>query len=70
MHRTHNVTWNCTDVTANVVPDGAYRAYFEMTDRNASGPNMFVDFTKGPKAVSVSPPDQAYFKGINLMFTP
>ncbi len=69
-HQTHNVSWNCTDTNHAVVPDGAYRVYFEMTDDNQSGPNMFVPFTKGPTAATVSPPDATYFKGISLVFKP
>ncbi|MDP9035098.1 MAG: DUF2271 domain-containing protein [Myxococcota bacterium] len=69
-HQTHNVSWNCTDTNHAVVPDGAYRVYFEMTDDNQSGPNMFVPFTKGPNAATVSPPDATYFKGISLVFKP
>jgi hypothetical protein len=69
-HQTHNVTWNCADTKEVAVPDGAYRVYFEMTDDNVTGPNMYVDFAKGPSPLTVSPPDAQYFKGIKLVFTP
>jgi hypothetical protein len=52
------------------VPDGAYRVYFEMTDRNGSGPHTFVNFTKGPMPFNLSPADQSNFKGIDLVFAP
>jgi hypothetical protein len=68
--QTHMVTWNCTDDTRTVVPDGAYRVYFETADSNSAGPNSFVAFTKGAAAQTLSPPDATYFKSIKLVFTP
>jgi hypothetical protein len=69
-YQTHMVSWNCTDITRNVVPDGAYRVYFETADSDRAGPNSFVAFTKGPTAQTVASPDATYFKGIKLVFTP
>jgi hypothetical protein len=69
-HKTHNVTWSCTDTNESMVPDGAYRLYFEMDDQNSPGPNGYVDFTKGPMSQTLMPPDQQYFTGIKLVFTP
>jgi len=68
--QTHMVTWNCKDTTEAVVPDGAYRVYFETADSNGGGPNSYVDFTKGAAAQSLSPPDATYFKSIKVVFTP
>jgi hypothetical protein len=70
MHETHQVSWNCTNTSEKVVADGPYRVYFEMTDKNASGPNDFVAFTKGPAPESLMPPDAPYFKGISVVFVP
>jgi hypothetical protein len=69
-HQTHKVSWNCADTTEKRVPDGPYRVYFEMTDDNSSGPNTFVNFTKGSAPLNLSPPDAQYFIGINLAFAP
>lgn len=69
-HQTHKVSWNCTDTSRSLVPDGAYRVYFEMTDKNGAGPNTFVSFTKGPMPFNLSPPDQNNFKGMSLVYTP
>jgi hypothetical protein len=46
-HQTHKVSWNCSDTNKAKVRGGPYRVYFEMTDDNLSGPNMFVNFTMG-----------------------
>ena len=69
-HQTHKVTWNCTDTSRNPVPDGAYRVYFELTDRSGTGPNGFVNFTKGPMPFSLMPPDLNNFKAISMVYTP
>jgi hypothetical protein len=69
-HQTHKVSWNCADTKEMPVPDGPYRVYFEMTDRNGSGPTTFVSFAKGPMPLNLSPPDQPNFKGMSLVFTP
>ena len=68
-HRTHNVSWNCEDYNGQVVPDGAYRVYFEVTDSNNAGPNHFETFIKGPTAASAQA-SAANFNGIVLTFTP
>lgn len=68
-HRAHNVTWNCEDFTGQVVPDDTYRVYFEVTDSNASGPNHFESFTKGPLAATVQG-SATSFDGIVLKFQP
>jgi len=68
--QTHMVSWNCTDDTRAVAPDGDYRVYFETADSNATGPNSYVGFTKGSAAQTLSPPDATYFKSIKLVFTP
>jgi hypothetical protein len=69
-YRTHMDSWNCTDTTRAVVPDGAYRVYFETADSNSGGPNGYVDFTKSSSQLNLSPPNQSYFTGIKLVFTP
>jgi hypothetical protein len=69
-HQTHKVTWNCSDTTKAKVRGGPYRVYFEMTDDNLSGPNMFVNFTMGSTPFNLSPPNGMYFMGINLVYAP
>jgi hypothetical protein len=69
-HQTHTASWNCTDFKKAAAADGAYRVYFEMTDKDGAGPNTFVDFTKGSTAVTVTPPDATNFKSMKVVFTP
>ena len=69
-HQTHTVTWDCTDVSGNLVPDGDYTVYVEYTDKHAQGPICTGAFTKGTDAVNLSPADKTYFKDLALTFTP
>lgn len=69
-HQTHTVTWDCTDLDGNIVPDGEYDVYAEFTDKHAQGPLYTLSFTKGADALSLSPGDETYFKDIELEFTP
>ncbi|MBL7903455.1 MAG: DUF2271 domain-containing protein [Bacteroidales bacterium] len=74
-HQTHTVTWDCRDLNGNLVPDGAYEIWVEFTERNsagggAAGPSTKVSFTKGLDVVSLSPPDEAYFKNMSLSYSP
>jgi hypothetical protein len=70
MHQAHNVKWNCKDTSEAAVPDGPYRVYFEWTDNSGQGPVRSVDFVKGARAFTLSPPDSLYFKGIQIQFVP
>jgi PKD repeat protein len=69
-HQTHTVSWNCTDLNGGIVPDGEYTIWVEFTEKHAQGPLYSINFTKGPNAQSITPPDQTYFKDIQLEFVP
>jgi hypothetical protein len=69
-NQTHNVSWNCTNTTGAIVPDGDYYVLFEMDDDNSTGPNTSVAFTKGPTATHLTPANARNFTGISLTFTP
>ncbi|HXN34355.1 MAG TPA: DUF2271 domain-containing protein, partial [Polyangiaceae bacterium] len=67
---TYVVYWNFTDTTEKVVPDGAYRVYFETADYNVTGPNTFVEFTKGPTPATFTFPDTPSFTDLKLVLSP
>jgi len=74
-HQTHNISWDCRDISGNLVPDGNYEIWVEYTSRNsanggAAGPFTKVAFTKGVDVVSVNVPDETYFKNMVLNYTP
>jgi hypothetical protein len=68
-HRTHKLTWNCTDYKEAAVPDGSYRVYFEVADSNSGGPNLFESFTKG-SSPAMSQASMGNFQNITIVFTP
>ena len=61
-HQTHTVSWDCTDLDGEIVPDGDYVVWAEFTEKHAQGPLYNITFTKGPDAQSMTPPDETYFK--------
>lgn len=69
-HQTHSVTWDCTDLDGEIVPDGDYVVWVEFTEKHAQGPLYNITFTKGPDAQSFTPADESYFKDIELEFIP
>ncbi|MFH1120681.1 MAG: DUF2271 domain-containing protein [Bacteroidota bacterium] len=74
-HQTHTIAWDCRDVNGNLVADGNYEIWVEFTERNSNnggavGPSTKVAFTKGLDVVSLTPPDESYFKNIQLTYTP
>lgn len=74
-HQQHNISWDCRNVAGNLVPDGLYEIWIEFTERNSAsggavGPSTKVTFTKGIDVVSVNPPDESYFKNMNLNYNP
>lgn len=69
-HQTHTVSWDCTDLDGNIVPDGEYVVYAEFTDKHAQGPLYSIPFTVGPDAINLTPDDETYFKDIELSFAP
>jgi hypothetical protein len=68
-HRTHLVSWDCTDHQGQLVPDGTYRVYFEVTEANAAGPNHFETFEKSSTTVALRA-NTTNFQGIELAFQP
>jgi hypothetical protein len=68
MHVPHHATWDLTDSKGTKVPDGDYQIFVESTDQDRAGANTSVKFTKGSKAQTVMPPDQAAFKALKLSY--
>ena len=77
-HQTHNLNWNCQDVSGSLVPDGWYKVRCEFTTRNGQGPWMPVDyirFYKGNMPVDTTYNNFNYngnlaFSNISLVYTP
>jgi len=69
-HQTHTVSWDCTDLDGMIVPDGEYEIWVEFTDKHAQGPLYTIAFEKGTTSQSMSPPDETYFKDLELVYNP
>jgi flagellar hook assembly protein FlgD len=74
-HTTQTISWDCRDLSGNIVPDGTYQIWVEYTSRNsnsggAAGPSTSVTFTKSTDVVAMNVPDETYFKNMVLNYTP
>ncbi len=72
-HQTHTVTWDCSDTTGTVVPDGIYRIHVEFTEENGQGPVIppnYVEFEKGDESVSITPKDLTHFYNLKFVYKP
>ncbi len=69
-HQQRTVTWDCTDLSGNIVPDGDYTIRVEYTDKHAQGPLTAVSFTKGTTSVHLTPANATYFINMDLLYTP
>jgi flagellar hook assembly protein FlgD len=65
-HKTHEVTWNLTDLNRNRVPDATYTVRFELTDKNNQGPVSSFDYNLGSSADTVSIANKTNFKNISV----
>jgi len=72
-HGNVTVTWNGTNVTGTVVPDGAYSVWVEMAwgDNLTTGKTYSIfPFTKGTSAFQSNPSNLTNFTNISLTWTP
>lgn len=69
-HITHNVSWNVTNVSGSVVPDGTYQVWIEFTDADAQGPYTSYSFVKGTTAVDTAYANVSKFSNAHLTWTP
>lgn len=63
-------TWDATNLSRVVVPDGTYKVCLEMTESNATGKFSTFTFVKGPTAVTLTPANVAGFSNISIVWTP
>ncbi len=69
-HTSHTVEWDCTDLDGNVVEDGEYVMWIEYTEKHAQGPLFNIAFEKVPEGFNITPPDEDYFKDMQLTWEP
>jgi len=69
-HTTHNISWDGTNTSGNLVDDGNYKVIIEYTSEHAQGPLASFGFNKSGSQVSLTPSNETYFQDISLSFTP
>ncbi|PKP19032.1 MAG: hypothetical protein CVU05_12290 [Bacteroidetes bacterium HGW-Bacteroidetes-21] len=69
-HQTHTVTWNCTNVSGSVVPDGNYDIWVEYADDDVSGPVAHYTFNKGTSSSVQNFNNQPYFINVSINYVP
>jgi hypothetical protein len=69
-HQTFTISWNATNVSAVLVPDGDYQVWMQMADRNTNGATNSVTFTKGTSAVHLTPANSGNFTNLVLDWVP
>jgi len=69
-HATHTISWNCTDNSGNVLPDGEYQFWVEFTESEGQGPYTSFSFTKGTSSANLTFGNSTNFKNVSIVYTP
>ena len=69
-HNTRECLWNGLDYNQNLMPDGTYRIWFELTDRNNTGNYSYFEFNKGEEIIQLNPFDVPSFSNISISWEP
>jgi hypothetical protein len=67
----HQVTWSGKDLKGNIVPDGMYTLFIEVSETELDvGATAMFPFAKGPMAPPLQPMDATPVKGVTITYTP
>jgi hypothetical protein len=69
-HGAHALVWDMTSAGGEVIPDGAYRVYIELTEQNGAGKWTSIDVVKGQAPSALMPPDQPTFVEQSIVYSP
>lgn len=69
-HGTRTCTWDGTNISGTVVPDGNYKVWMELTDKNSTGNYSSFSFTKGSSSEQLTPSNVPSFSSISLEWIP
>jgi len=69
-HGTRTCSWNAKDFNQNIVADGNYTVWMELTDKNATGNFSSFNFTKGAEPVNLTPLNVPSFGSISISWEP
>jgi len=63
-------TWNGTNTSGAVVPDGTYKVCMELTDKNGTGNFSSFSFTKGSTTSTLTPVNTSSFSSVTIKWMP
>lgn len=69
-HASRSCLWNALDYNQNLMPDGTYYLWMELTDKNGTGNYHSFEFTKGEDAQQLTPADVPSFSDIIISWEP
>jgi len=69
-HATRECSWNATDYNGNIVTDGEYFVWMELTDKNGTGNYSSFSFTKSDIEELQNPTDVPSFSNISINWVP
>jgi hypothetical protein len=69
-HGTRTCTWDGHFYDGEPAPDGTYKLWMELTDKNSTGNYSSVSFTKGSDLFEEEPVDQPSFSDIQIKWEP
>jgi len=69
-HATRTCVWNGEDYNASLMPDGEYKLWMELTDKNNTGNFSSFQFTKGESLVNLNPSNVPSFSEISIIWEP
>ncbi|MCK5774601.1 MAG: DUF2271 domain-containing protein [Bacteroidales bacterium] len=69
-HSTRECTWNATDYNGDIMPDGEYFIWMELTDKNATGNYSSFAFTKNDLEELQAPFNVPSFSDISIDWKP
>ncbi|HOY33117.1 MAG TPA: DUF2271 domain-containing protein [Bacteroidales bacterium] len=67
---TLSFSWNGTNASGVLVPDGTYYIWMQMTAQNMNGATAYISFTKGPSEVTLTPANTGNYSDMSLTWTP
>ena len=69
-HGVRSCTWDGANFLGVPEPDGAYKVWMELTDKNSTGNFSSFIFEKGPDPVAFTPANVPSFSAISIQWTP
>jgi len=69
-HATRTCLWNGLDYNQNLMPDGTYYLWMELTDKNGTGNYSSFQFTKSEDLQELNPANEPSFNNVSLIWEP